>query len=599
MEKVRVILAALKKHLFWVLCGILVVVCLTTWLMATSQLSAKFEARGRQLNSRFNEVRSTITDNHPNEDGIKRISELHEKLGDNVFEAWSYLYEEQRRQNPLPAVVKQMEGFEQEFEKRWGPLEKLDPNNEMDLKYRERYANQITKHFPMLTDTIDRRYVPEEGGTGSKVSPHGTPSGKGAAAAAQPVNAVGTVWWEDSDLGKTEERFTRWKAIPSTLEVLLAQEDLWVYEALLRVIRNTNSTSADPDNYVKPASHKMAAVKRIMAMQIGQDAVASWQASEESVIRLPAAARAGGGSGAGMAPPGGPAALHSGHAPAMGPGGPRAAAAGSARPGALAGRYVDDQGKPLTDPTQQPYAEFRMMPINLRVVIEQNQIPKLLAECANSNMPIEVRKFRLLTAEFPAFEPEGGGAAAAGPATAGGGPKGGGHAGGPGVFHPRAAGGGAGPRGKTETPTGEQEDECINPMEPAVPVEVQGIIYIYNPPDRQNLGKGTAGGAVAPSGPAAAGPAIPVGPSTAPPPGPATGEPKPPIAPAPGPAPVPGPGKPGPAAPVLPGPGVSPAPPPPAAPAPAPPDAPPAGKPPAGGPAVPPPRPVAPKGGPA
>jgi hypothetical protein len=263
--------------------------------------------------------------------------------------------------------------------------------------------------------------------------------------------------------------------------------------------------------------------------------------------------------------------------------------AGSARTGALAGRYVDDQGKPLTDPAQQPYAEFRMMPINLRLVIEQNQIPKLLAECANSNMPIEVRKFRLLTAEFPPFEPaEGGGAAAAGPAAAGGKQK----VQGSGGFRPPAPARGVGPRGKTENPTGEEE-ECINPMEPPVPVEVQGIIYIYNPPDRQNLGKGTAGGAVAPSGGPAAGPAIPVGPVTAPP-GPAIPGPKPAIVPAPGPAPVPGPGKPGPAAPVLPGPGVSPAPPPAATPAPAPPDAPPTG-----GPAVPPPGPAAPKGGPA
>ena len=249
MEKVRVILAALRKHLFWVLCGILVVVCLTTWLMATSQLSGKFAARSRQLNSRFNEVRSTITDNHPNEDGIKKILELHGKLGDNVFEAWSYLYEEQRRQNPLPDVAKQMEGFEQEFEKRWGPLEKFDPNNEMELKYRAFYANQIKLHFPDLAKMIDRRYLPEDSGAGGKVSPRGAPGGKGAAAAAQ---AVGTVWWDDEDFQKMEDRFfTRRSDVPSTLEVLLAQEDLWVYEALLRVIGNTNQ---------KPANHKLAAV---------------------------------------------------------------------------------------------------------------------------------------------------------------------------------------------------------------------------------------------------------------------------------------------------------------------------------------------------
>ncbi|MGA2063704.1 MAG: hypothetical protein ABSG86_01985 [Thermoguttaceae bacterium] len=568
MEKIRPILAALKKHLFWVLSGILVLVCLTTWLMATSQLSTKFEARSRQLNSRFNEVRSTITDNHPNEEGIRKVRDLHGKLGEDVFAAWGYLYEQQRRQNPLPAVVKQMPGFEEEFEKRWGPLEKFDPNdpkNEMEPKYRDGYANRIKEHFPTLTAMIDRRYVPEDTGGGAKPpGPRGTPE---KAPAVQPV---GTVWWEDADWKKTEERFTRGTTTPSTIEVLLAQEDLWVYEALLRVIRNSNNSSADPANYVKPANHKMAPVKRIMAMQIGQDAVASWQASDQSVIRLPAAGAEGGAKGgpaAGGVPPG-PSGPRSGTQR----GGPMGTAAGSGRPGALAGRYVDDQGKPLTDPTQQPYAEFRMMPINLRVVIEQNQIPKLLAECANSNMPIEVRKVRLLEAEFPPFEPaaEAGTTPGTGPAAAPGkhmlqGP-------GPGAFHPQQPGTGAGPRGKTETLSGEEEDEAINPMEPPVLVEVQGIIYIYNPPVRENLGKGTAGGAVA----TPTGPGVPPGPATVPP-GPAAPVPKPAV-----------PAKPAPTPPVGPGLGVSP--PPPLGPA--------TPKPPAGGPAVPPRGPVPPKGGP-
>ena len=66
----------------------------------------------------------------------------------------------------------------------------------------------------------------------------------------------------------------------------------------------------------------------------------------------------------------------------------------------LAGRYVDNNGKPLADPKQQPNQEFRMMPVNLRVVMEQRAIPRLLIECANSNMRIDVREVRIL-AEKP------------------------------------------------------------------------------------------------------------------------------------------------------------------------------------------------------
>ena len=61
------------------------------------------------------------------------------------------------------------------------------------------------------------------------------------------------------------------------------------------------------------------------------------------------------------------------------------------KPSPLADRYVDDKGKPLSDETKQPYAEFKMMPINLRLVIHQKKITRLLGHSANSNMPIQVR----------------------------------------------------------------------------------------------------------------------------------------------------------------------------------------------------------------
>ncbi|MGD0896787.1 MAG: hypothetical protein ABR915_03055, partial [Thermoguttaceae bacterium] len=382
----------------------------------------------------------------------------------------------------------------------------------------------IKQHFPTLSEIIDRRHPEEEKG---KPAPKPAPEGRPGQQNAPPVQMGGTVGWDEADLLSLQARF-QWKAVPSTLEVLLAQEDLWVYEALLRVVRNTNNTSGDPANYVKPVNRKMAGVKRIIAMQIGQDAVNSWQASDQTVIRM--AANAPGG--AAPAP-----AKNAGMSPHIVPG---VDTHQPGRPQSLAGRYVDDQGRPLADPAQQPYAEFRMMPINLRVVIEQNQIPKLLAECANSNMPIEVRKVRILAEEFPPFDPgEAGGTTTTG-IEPGYKPHGG-----PGPAHP-GAGPVPGPGGTPNAVTGGQDEECVNPMIPPVPLEVQGIIYIYNPPNRENLGKGTAGGAVAPGG----GPAGPTPPGPTPP---APGTPPGPKLPA-APGVVP-PGPPGPA--KIPTPGVS------------------------------------------
>ena len=56
----------------------------------------------------------------------------------------------------------------------------------------------------------------------------------------------------------------------------MAQEDLWVYEALLRIIENTNQ------GYT---SYYNAPVKEIDALQIGADASKAWLQSENSLSK--------------------------------------------------------------------------------------------------------------------------------------------------------------------------------------------------------------------------------------------------------------------------------------------------------------------------
>ena len=207
----------------------------------------------------------------------------------------------------------------------------------------------------------------------------------GAAGEEKVKAMIGTVDWSDAD--KLKERFDKWNDTPTTLQVMLAQEDVWVYKALLTVVHNTNDMGPDPKHdparYVTPASRKQARIKEIQALDIGGDAVQSWAASENSVVVYPA------DSGPGKS--NAPAAPAPAPAPATAP--PPSANRGQAQylgassgPGTslLAGRYVNNNGKPLVNPSKQPNDEFRMMPIDLRVIIEQKEIPRLLVECANS-----------------------------------------------------------------------------------------------------------------------------------------------------------------------------------------------------------------------
>ena len=76
-------------------------------------------------------------------------------------------------------------------------------------------------------------------------------------------------------------------------------------------------------------------------------------------------------------------------------------------------RYVNDKFEGLKGGDTAPYQEFNMMPVRMRLVIDQRKLAKLLVECANSSMPIEVRKVSMLPRGETRTQPAGKGGAAA------------------------------------------------------------------------------------------------------------------------------------------------------------------------------------------
>jgi len=542
MDNVKVFLAALKKYQFWAISGVVLITTFVCWWLATASLASQTSKRTSEIDSDFKGV--IIAHNHPNQGVIDKIGQQHDALKRSVFDAWEVLYREQKEKNPLPKVLG--EDFKKQFET-------LKPKEELPAEYRELYQNFIMGHFPTLLKMIDVRHSPEEkenatgragagkAGLGAAARrPEGATAGRtrtnagrvpgmpGGLGVPRPTGAgtgrgdkaddelIGTVDWNPSDYQALEERFD-WKETPSTLAVVLAQEDLWVYEALLRIIKNTNEGAT---------SYATASVKRIDALEIGADAAKAWKEAEAAIFQVAQAgpvAAAGVAEGMGPAggPPGGPGAPGSpggGMRPGMegGVGGPGGATAFTgedrSRQLLMESRYVDDNGKPLSYDSEypyakHPYAEFKMMPIRMNLVMDQRRLPKLLAECANSNMPILVRRIRMLKspgaaaislAAAPTAQQGQGGAPT--PGVGGLGP--GMPAGAPGMMmgagrptSRRGAGvegiGGAGRMGGAARQLGEKDGEAT-PYD--IPVEVHGVIYIYNPPDRQKVGTGAASG---------------------------------------------------------------------------------------------------------
>src|SRR5207244_550566 len=89
----------------------------------------------------------------------------------------------------------------------------------------------------------------------------------------------------------------------------------------------------------------------------------------------------GGGGGGSGGRPGGPGGDDGGmNGAAAAGGGNRRGDSGPTPPDGRY-RYVDDDGLAIADPKAQPYAEFRMLPVIMRFVMDHRRLPEVLANC--------------------------------------------------------------------------------------------------------------------------------------------------------------------------------------------------------------------------
>ena len=424
-----------------------------------------------------------------------------EKLED-LYEAWRILYAEQEKNNTWPVELGD------EFQTA---MNTLSPEDEIPLKYRELYQALILRHFPRLYELGDIRLRAERDENGKiKRDADGNPlktdpfvkvartaegyGGDGGMGRTRPASIpredalVGKVDWNVADPTRIRAGLS-WRTSPTTTQVRCAQEDLWSYEALLRIIRETNAGAT---------SHYNAAVKRIDALEIGQRAASAFAQPGGGALH------AGGSMGSyesdygdmGVSGPGGPMS---------GSFAPSGASPGEQLKQQLThGRYVDHNGMPLAAAAPVPFAEFKMMPVRMLLVVDQRRISKLLVNCVNSSTPLEIHRVTLNPANAGTLdvEPVSSGMGSGGRESdmssgqyglgempglgMGRGGRGSDMSSGLGGYGGEAYGG----AGSTARPgAGGQESYDL-------PIEIQGIVYIFNPPDREKLGTGSAPGGI-------------------------------------------------------------------------------------------------------
>lgn len=544
MDKVKQVLALAKRHHFWVLFGVVVVLAAVVWFSASSGLADRIETRTGKLESQRKNVSGISSVSiHPNEACLEEIQKEYKKLQNEVFKAWKRLYEDQKAKNQWPSTVG--EGF-------LTVVNALGPDDPIPEPQRADYMYFIEPHFQTLYDIIDIRLpaerdergnvVEDEDGKPKKIdplakatsttgygsgemdygaredeydtSPYGQSTYPGSGTS-QKGELVGKVFWNTANIQQLWRRL-HWNDVPTDSQVRLAQEDLWVFEALLRIVDQTNEGAT---------SYYNAAVKRIEAIQIGQDVALSLGTGRQGG---PFGSGGGYSGSAGYGREGpmlyGPTEEQYSEDEETDYGesddaGASGASAYGAQPGATAAmslndqwrlklidhRYVDRDGKPLPvgaeGRVEHPFDQFKMMPVRMVLMMDQRRIPRLLVKCANSTMPVVVRRVRLNPGKGRSFDP--------GRMT---GPRGPGGFGGP-------SGGGPGyysgesdyssdssyemDYGSEDTYPGSQYGQYGQPGQAGdrgkqpgsfdLPFEVQGIIYIFNPPNFEKLAGGAAG----------------------------------------------------------------------------------------------------------
>jgi hypothetical protein len=403
MDKVQVALEYVRKYHFWLLSVAAVGASLMGWTMARGRLSEEYKKEKSTIESTFGSLESIRQDaNPPNGKWKEEIDKLTDLGREKVASAWQSVYGEQQKVLTWPVGILGP-GFS-EWIKTHKPGDEIPRDS-----WREQYRNEIVNvEFPKLVEIVEARLQTEDADRKPQVPD-----------AAAPAREYKVEWNPESQKDVQKSLKMNERDIPSSQVVWLRQEDLWVFRALLNIIRATNEGAQYSSN-----------VKRINSLSIGVEAAKRFQegmrpnhiqslksASDDATKEQPDTSKEPLAEG---------------------------------EPAPDAGRYVNDNGNPL-GPGVAATEQFKRLPVYLNLEMNQNEITKLLTNCANYPLPVEVKQLRI----NPDLESKQSSKANM-------------------------------PKGASNEPIN-LSPTARGPLD--VTVEIHGIIYIFNPPDRAKLGQ--------------------------------------------------------------------------------------------------------------
>lgn len=441
-EQIRPYVAALAKYHFWILAAVVPIVLVPMLFSGTTKIDREIQSRSQEIDNRVSALKSVQgIESHPNEGWTEVVEAQTKKIQAETVAEWQRFWKDQE---PLRSWPKRLGD---DFIKA---VSGLKPGGSLNRQLLLRYQNtvqELAKELPkrmgaddLMAEGAVSGAPMTEGGPGMRgpfggeFGPRGGPGGEFGGprpgfGGPAPSGSTALVQWMDADQKRVLDSFTfdtnakrSGKDVISTTQVLLAQEDLWVYGLFCDIIKKLNEGA--PDRFEAPISSVSelavgypAAEDQPGGQGGGRIMMASAPAAmggEFSGESMPPPEMAGGmgmpgeaGMGA-IGRPGNPR-FSGGSSAMMGPGGamggefggdPSAAAAPAASPDEQLKEwiYVDFSGKPLTaaELGTLPAAKLvHLVPFRLGVTMDQRKLDAILSELATNSVPIDVRQVRI------------------------------------------------------------------------------------------------------------------------------------------------------------------------------------------------------------
>ena len=387
MDKVKQILELVRKHHFWILCALAALVGLIVWQMSTSSLDARFQTESHKITDELNKVQTASHDDSQAGKGWKDLKDKETAaLKEEVDQLWHKLYDNQKQE-----VFKWPVGLSpDEVAKLEQPPPAEYPRDLLD-RYEEVVKSAVAE-LPKIVDAQPLEDLPTVGA-----------AGRGAA----PPPAAGShkVAWAPDSLDAIRQSFD-WVLPATTLIVRQAQEELWVYESLCKVIKNVNESTTSEVPISQIVDMKIA----YAAMEDPPGGTATGNEKRiDSILPAAASDSSQGAPAPGDAPVPKPDLKNrlkpSGGGTLLG-GAPADAAAGG-KPDDVwkRFRYVNSKnpivstGDPIKEPAEldefAKTAKYFLIPFDLSVSVDDRYLDRLLIAMRNSVLPLEVQQVRI------------------------------------------------------------------------------------------------------------------------------------------------------------------------------------------------------------